>query len=176
MVDRSLDAFLAKEHIEQAPAVRERIAVCVSSNPAAQYLVARASRMAQAISAEFYIIYVDVGRDTDPTPLVGWAGWDQLDAARALAATYEQRRAVDGWSGERLVPILAGLAELVPWLRQSHNDVDPATGVRLGDFFAEFVATESAAQGVGADELAAWRPPQKARGRGRGVAGKRAPA
>ena len=63
------------------------------------------------------------------------------------------------------MPILAGLAELVPWLRQWHNDVDPATGLRLGDFFAEFVATESAANGVGADDLAAWRPPAKTAGR-----------
>ena len=64
VVDRSLDAYLAKEQIEQAPAVRERIAVCVSSNPAAQYLIARGSRMAQAIGGEFYVVYVDVGRDT----------------------------------------------------------------------------------------------------------------
>jgi two-component system sensor histidine kinase KdpD len=64
VVDRSLDAYLAKENIEQAPAVRERIAVCVSSNPAAQYLVARGARMAQAIGGELYVVYVDVGRDT----------------------------------------------------------------------------------------------------------------
>jgi hypothetical protein len=48
-----------------------------------------------------------------------------LDSARALASTYEQRRSVDGWSAERLAPILAGLAELVPWLRQWHNNVRP---------------------------------------------------
>lgn len=66
VVDRSLDAYLAKENVDQAPAVRERIAVCVSSNPAAQYLIARASRMAHAIGGEFYVLYVDVGRDTDP--------------------------------------------------------------------------------------------------------------
>ena len=66
VVDRSLDAYLTREHIDQAPAVRERIAVGISSNPAAQYLVARTSRMAHALKAEFYVLYVDVGRDTDP--------------------------------------------------------------------------------------------------------------
>jgi two-component system sensor histidine kinase KdpD len=66
VVDRSLDAFLAKEGIEQAPAVRERIAVCISSNPAAQYLIARGSRMAHAIGGDFYVVYIDVGRDTRP--------------------------------------------------------------------------------------------------------------
>lgn len=64
VVDRSLDQFLAKEHIDQAPPVRERIAVCISSNPAAQYLIARGSRMSQAIGGELYVVYVDVGRDT----------------------------------------------------------------------------------------------------------------
>jgi two-component system sensor histidine kinase KdpD len=66
VVDRSLDAFLAKEDIEQAAAVRERIAVCISSNPAAQYLVARGSRMAQAIGSELYVVYIDAGKDARP--------------------------------------------------------------------------------------------------------------
>jgi two-component system, OmpR family, sensor histidine kinase KdpD len=66
VVDRSLDQYLAKEQIEQAPTVRERIAVCISSNPAAQYLIARGSRMAQAIGGELYVLYVDLGRDFRP--------------------------------------------------------------------------------------------------------------
>jgi two-component system sensor histidine kinase KdpD len=38
-VDRSLESYLEKEGAEQ-PSVRESIAVCTSSNPAAQYLIA----------------------------------------------------------------------------------------------------------------------------------------
>jgi len=66
VVDRSLDAFLEKDEAQQAHTVRERIGVCVSSNPAAQYLIARGSRMAQAMGGELYVFYVDVGRDTRP--------------------------------------------------------------------------------------------------------------
>ena len=66
VVDRSLDAFLEKDGTQPAHTVRERIGVCVSSNPAAQYLIARGSRMAQAMGGEFYVFYVDVGRDTRP--------------------------------------------------------------------------------------------------------------
>jgi two-component system sensor histidine kinase KdpD len=66
VVDRSLDAFLEKEGTQPAHTVRERIGVCVSSNPAAQYLIARGSRMAQAIGGDLYVFYVDVGRDTRP--------------------------------------------------------------------------------------------------------------
>jgi len=66
VVDRSLDAYLEKDDTQQAHTVRERIAVCISSNPAAQYLIARGSRMAQAMGGEFYVFYVDVGRDSRP--------------------------------------------------------------------------------------------------------------
>ncbi len=66
VVDRSLDAFLEKDGTQPAHTVRERIAVCVSSNPAAQYIIARGSRMAQAMGGELYVFYIDVGRDTRP--------------------------------------------------------------------------------------------------------------
>lgn len=63
VVDRSLESYLEKEHVEQAALVHERIAVAVSSNPAAQYLIARGWRMSQAINADFYVVYVDIGAD-----------------------------------------------------------------------------------------------------------------
>ncbi len=64
-VDRSLESYLEKEGLGKNLALRERIAVCVSSSPAAQYLIARAARMAQRIEAELYVIYVDIGTDED---------------------------------------------------------------------------------------------------------------
>jgi two-component system sensor histidine kinase KdpD len=64
-VDRSLESYLEQEGADQ-PTVRESIAVCTSSNPAAQYLIARAARMAQRINADFYVIYVDIGVDELP--------------------------------------------------------------------------------------------------------------
>ncbi len=66
VVDRSLDAFLAKDEVHQSASVRERIAVGVSSNPAAQYLIARGSRMAQGMGGELYVMYIDAGFDTRP--------------------------------------------------------------------------------------------------------------
>lgn len=65
-VDRSLESYLDKEGLGKNLALRERIAVCVSSSPAAQYLIARSARMAQRIEAELYVLYIDVGRDEDP--------------------------------------------------------------------------------------------------------------
>ncbi|HJW76451.1 MAG TPA: BREX-2 system adenine-specific DNA-methyltransferase PglX, partial [Thermoleophilia bacterium] len=54
--------------------------------------------------------------DEDTTPLVGWAGWDHLQVAQALSGLYQRRKSEDGWTKERLVPLLAGIVERVPWL------------------------------------------------------------
>jgi len=62
-VDRSLENYMTAKDIQKNWAVRERIAVCVSSSPAAQYLIARAARMARRLDSELYVIHVDTGRD-----------------------------------------------------------------------------------------------------------------
>ncbi len=65
-VDRSLETYLEHQGVSKNLSLREKIAVCVSSSPAAQYLIARAGRMAQRIDAELYVLYIDVGADDDP--------------------------------------------------------------------------------------------------------------
>jgi two-component system sensor histidine kinase KdpD len=62
-VDRSLENYMAAKDIQKNWSVRERIAVCVSSAPSAQYLIARAARMARRLDSELYVIHVDNGRD-----------------------------------------------------------------------------------------------------------------
>jgi len=58
-VDRSLSNYLEEKDIQQNWGVRERLAVCISSNPRAQYLVARAARMARRMDAELYALHVE---------------------------------------------------------------------------------------------------------------------
>lgn len=65
-VDRSLSSYMDEKEIRENWNVRERIAVCISSNPRAQFLVARASRMARRMDAELYAIHVDVDHDSEP--------------------------------------------------------------------------------------------------------------
>jgi two-component system sensor histidine kinase KdpD len=60
-VDRSLETYMAAKEIEDNWPVRERLAVCISTNPASQYLIARGARMARRLDAEFYVIYVSDG-------------------------------------------------------------------------------------------------------------------
>jgi two-component system sensor histidine kinase KdpD len=59
-VDRSLESYMEQKDIQDPWPVRERIAVCFSSNPRAQYLIARAARMARRMDAELFAIYVDI--------------------------------------------------------------------------------------------------------------------
>src|SRR6185312_7120336 len=62
-VDRTLDDYLQRKRIDQNWGVSERVAVCISSNPASQQLIARGARLAQALGAEFYVIHVERGDD-----------------------------------------------------------------------------------------------------------------
>src|SRR6202049_3335842 len=64
-VDQRLESYREKDEASGTVAVRERIAVCISSNPAAQYLIARGARMAQAMGGELHIAYVDLGQDNN---------------------------------------------------------------------------------------------------------------
>ena len=63
-VDRNLETYREKDDSTGQVAVRERIGVAVSSNPTAQYLIARAARMAQAMDGELHVVYIDMGQDT----------------------------------------------------------------------------------------------------------------
>jgi two-component system sensor histidine kinase KdpD len=58
-VDRSLETYMEDEDIRKNWGVRERMAVCISGNPAGQYLVARGARMARRMDAELYVVHVD---------------------------------------------------------------------------------------------------------------------
>jgi two-component system sensor histidine kinase KdpD len=64
-VDRSLATYMDEKQIQENWAVRERIGVCISSNPRAQYLLARAARMARRLDAELYAVHVKIGNGTD---------------------------------------------------------------------------------------------------------------
>jgi hypothetical protein len=115
------------------------------------------------IPKERFVSFPYCARDADPSLPVLWAGHDHLARARAIAAWYVERKDTDGWPKERLAPLLAGLLELVPWLRQWHNEIDPPTGLRMGDFFMGYVEEQARELGLTFENLRAWTPPAPAR-------------
>jgi two-component system, OmpR family, sensor histidine kinase KdpD len=62
-VDRSLESYMSAKDIHKNWAVRDRLAVCVHPIPYAQYLIARAARMARRLDAEFFAVFVDTGKN-----------------------------------------------------------------------------------------------------------------
>jgi two-component system sensor histidine kinase KdpD len=60
-VDKSLETYLQRKKIDQNWGVSERVAVCISSNPASQQLIARGARLAQGLDAEFFVVHVERG-------------------------------------------------------------------------------------------------------------------
>lgn len=109
------------------------------------------------VPQERFILYPGTRKGADTTPAIGWAGWDHLEQARALAGHYSARK-YQGAEEAELVSLLAGLQELVPWLLQWHNEMDQEFGYRMGDFFASFVETEAQSLGRTVEDLKTWTP------------------
>ena len=117
------------------------------------------------VPKERFISYPGSESDQDGEPVYGWAGWDHLQRAQALASLYQNRKTEEGWAKDRLTPMLAGLLELIPWVKQWHNEPnDEFGGLRMGDYFADFLDGECRELGLSHTDLEAWRPAKKTRG------------
>jgi hypothetical protein len=102
----------------------------------------------------------------DGTLMVAWAGYDHLQLARAISAYYvDVQERLGGRDDPRLVPLLAGIIELLPWLKQWHNEVDREFGVPMGDYFEGFLQEEARQLGKTLPEIRAWEPKKRSRGR-----------
>lgn len=99
-------------------------------------------------------------RPGDPTLPILWAGYDHLQQAKALAALAIDLREKEGVSAERLLPVLAGILSLVPWVRQWHGADD-------ADAFDAFLSEEATVLGLTVKDIAAWVPSRTANRRGR---------
>ncbi|MBK7581101.1 MAG: BREX-2 system adenine-specific DNA-methyltransferase PglX [Myxococcales bacterium] len=116
------------------------------------------------VPKERFISYPGCESDEDREPVYGWAGWNHLQRAQALAALYQDRKQREGWSKDRLTPMLAGLLELIPWIKQWHNEPSQEfEGLRLGDYFQSYLEGECRELGLTVEELREWRPERKSR-------------
>ncbi|WCD99203.1 BREX-2 system adenine-specific DNA-methyltransferase PglX [Streptomyces sp. HUAS 31] len=118
------------------------------------------------VPKERFISYPDASPDGDPTLMLGWAGWDHKDQAQVLSQLIDARTKRDGWGTERIVPLLAGLREVMPWVKQWHGKPDAEWDDEVP---AEVLEADYEAllrrHGVGEAQLEAWRPVKKPRGR-----------
>jgi hypothetical protein len=119
------------------------------------------------VPKERWVSYPGCERGADTSLPIAWAGWNHLQQATALAAYYLEMKDNEGWEPARLQPLLAGLLELVPWLEQWHNEIDPAYGERMGTYYRGFVNEEARALGFTLDDLRGWKPVVTSAKRGR---------
>lgn len=121
------------------------------------------------VPKERFVLFTGAERDTDSTSVLGWAGWDHLKQALALAALVGDRAGREGWAAARLKPLLAGVAEREPWLHQWHAAPDPAYGGSPAAFVTTWLDRQLGVAGLTRADLATWRPARATRGRARKV-------
>lgn len=97
-------------------------------------------------------------KEGDSTLVIGWAGLNHLQRAQAIAAWYVERKDSEGWEAHRLLPMLVAIDELIPWLKQWHNDVHPEFGERMGDYYEGFLMEELRSLDIARAELLSWQP------------------
>ncbi|MEV4628616.1 BREX-2 system adenine-specific DNA-methyltransferase PglX [Micromonospora sp. NPDC049523] len=107
---------------------------------------------------EQFISYPGANPDGDGSLLLGWGGWDHAQQASALADLITERSENDGWPTERILPLLAGLAEVMPWVWQWHHEKDENWGTSPAEDFQAFLDDHRQRHGVTLEELRQWRP------------------
>ncbi|MBZ6257874.1 BREX-2 system adenine-specific DNA-methyltransferase PglX [Streptomyces olivaceus] len=99
--------------------------------------------------------FVSYGTVNAQSPeLYGWAGWDHLEQALALASYIQTA----GLGSEEIVPFLAGLLELQPWLDQWYGEYDAEFGASPAAEILAFRQQKQGELGLPDDTLRAWRP------------------
>jgi hypothetical protein len=100
----------------------------------------------------------------DGQMVIAWAGYDHLQLAKAISAySVDIQERLGGRNDPRLEPLLASLIELLPWLKQWHNAVDPEFNVPMGDYFEGFIQEEARQMGKTVEEIKNWQPPKKSK-------------
>ncbi|MEV0754542.1 BREX-2 system adenine-specific DNA-methyltransferase PglX [Streptosporangium sp. NPDC050280] len=115
------------------------------------------------VPKERFISYPHACRDDDL--VLGWAGWDHKEQAQALATVIVDREQNHGWGADRLTPLLAGLREVLPWVRQWHDEFDYVYGASPADIYEGFLTQTRDRLHLGDDDLTTWRPPKTTRPR-----------
>ena len=68
------------------------------------------------------------------------------------------------------MPLMAGLPEVMPWVRQWHDEIDPAFGASPAHEYDTYLVSQREKYGLTEDDLRGWTPPA---GAARASAGRR---
>jgi hypothetical protein len=100
--------------------------------------------------------------------VIGWAGWNRSERARVLVGLIEDHKRSGNDVRDSVVPLLAGLLELLLWLRQWPPESKlPIWEDSLEEVLGTYLENEQAERGLLGKDLTAWRPAKPKRGRPR---------
>lgn len=117
------------------------------------------------VPKERFISYPESSPESDETLLLGWAGWDHRDQAQALVNIVNDRVEQSAWDAVKLTPVFAGLAEIMPWVKQWHSGYDAEWDGDPAEEFQAFLDSQRAKYHVTEQDLKKWRPTAPTRGR-----------
>ncbi|GAA3749413.1 hypothetical protein HDA32_001137 [Spinactinospora alkalitolerans] len=125
-----------------------------------------ANRSKLDLPKERFISYPGAETEQDSSLVLGWAGWNHAEQADALATLAHNRVEEHNWDQdkERMTPLIAGIAELLPWVRQWHSEANEY-GLVMADQAETDLTGLTNATGITPSEMAAWRPAAPTRGR-----------
>lgn len=109
------------------------------------------------VAKERFISYPGASPETDPSLMLAWAGFDHAQQAHVLIELIDAR-ALSGPDPDRLTPLIAGLKELMPWIRQWHGERDAEFGTSPADDYAAALEGYKSTHGLSDADLDAWRP------------------
>ena len=112
------------------------------------------------VPKERWISFPHCETEGDPSLVVGWAGWNHLQQGTAIVAYYDARKN-EGWTAERLIPLLAGLDQLLPWIHQWHPEIDSEYNETAGTSFQTLLESEAQELGLTLEQIRNWTPPAK---------------
>lgn len=116
------------------------------------------------VPKERFISYPGASPEGDSTLLLGWAGWNDLDKGLAIFSTFADRADEDAGT-ETLAGILAGLVEVLPWVKQWHNDLDPQFNLKMSDYLEAQLTEAARSLSIPVEDIPAHAPKPATRGR-----------
>jgi hypothetical protein len=123
------------------------------------------------VPKERWISYPHCQTDADGSLVVAWAGWNHLQQATAIVTYYDKQKK-EGWLQQRLVPLLTGLDQLIPWIKQWHPEIDAEFSESAGQAYESLLKTDVYELGLTLEAVRDWKPseskaPQKRKGKGK---------
>ena len=116
------------------------------------------------VPKERFISYPGAGRDTDPTPAARLGRLGPRPAG-PRPGPHHHRPLCRVVRPPVLTPLVAGVAELLPWIKQWHSSPDPELGIDLAEYLDAQVDAWTDLIGLPRQDLPDWRPPKATRGR-----------